>query len=306
MATIVGAVSALPALAQTAVNACQISLAYAPVALPPVVVVPPAPIVSAVPGLGMVGVAALVAVIGIVAWRKRPAGGHKALSIALMAGAALLATQGGGSVIQAVRAAAPYTFSNVAGGTVADADVAFAQPATLLTVTNSTSVPITITSNANGSETGSCTVGTQVAPGGSCTTQAVCPVLKLITITQPPAAMCGSADEDILATQPPGQFGGGYTVFRPVFDSASLVIDPVTPAPTIDFSYVAKFVIPPGQESTVTDQQKNDAGSGTTSITLTPPTGYGFDDNGVASPTPKVFTGDYGICASFPPIVIPP
>lgn len=173
------------ALAQASNAVRTVSLGYVAAT-----VVPPAGAVSAVPGLSMLGLGALTAGLAFMAWRNQKVGrmANKALSISLMVGAGWVAVHGGDSLIQSVRAAGPHEFSASNGGTVSDSNVAFANPASLLTVSNTSGGRIRITSNANSAETGTCTVGSELAPGASCTTQAVCP--QPITITGDPKTDC--------------------------------------------------------------------------------------------------------------------
>lgn len=156
---------ALPALADTAAY-CRISLDYAPA-----LAATAAP--TAVPGLTLFSVGILAATLGIFAWHKRPAAG-KVLAVALWASAGLLTAQGGDGLMQAVRAAGPYEFTSTTGGTLADASMPYADPSPLVTVTNTSGVRVKITGNTNTAEAGSCTVGAEIAPGGSCTTQSIC------------------------------------------------------------------------------------------------------------------------------------
>lgn len=286
------AAGAVPAWAQSTANACKIALDYSPV----VVTVPPS--ATAVPGLGMLGVGALAALIAVMAWRKGRAGGHKALSVALMAGAALLATQGSDSLIQAVRAAAPYEFNSATGGTVADANIAFASPSPQITVTNTTTGRIKITTNANSNAADGCAVGTEVAPGGSCTTQAVCPALKPLTLATPPVVACRNAYPDDIIQEgyliPPNM--NSYYIFKPAMTSDAVFTPSTTPAVTTDFSYSPNFTPGPGGTELLSYADVDVAGTGTTTIKITPPEGYGFDNNGVVSSDPMVLTAPYQGC----------
>ena len=117
------------------------------------------------------------------------------MAVVGMAGALGLSALGGGSLVEAVRAAGPYEFSNAAGGTVADSGVAYADPAPVLTVTNTSGVRIRITANGNATETGTCALNQELAPGASCTTQAYActpPAQPLLVInsTAAPAIGC--------------------------------------------------------------------------------------------------------------------
>ncbi len=180
------------------VNTCDISLGYTPV-----VTVPVGP-ATPVPSLGIFAVAALAALIAVLAWRSRH-DGYKArmLAIAGMAAAVSLLSLGGGSWIESVRAAGPYELVNPAGGTLADSSVPYADPAPLLTVTNTSGVRMRITANGNSAETGSCVVNSEIAPGASCTTQAYsctppAPLLP-ISVTAAPTNTCTT---DIIASYP--------------------------------------------------------------------------------------------------------
>lgn len=135
--------------------------------------------ISSVPSLGTLGLAALAAALGILAWRKRhtldrEGGVRKWMPAVLLASAGILGMQGGNGFIQSVRAAGPYEFSSPTGGTVEDLNMAYEEPSPVITITNSSGKRIRISSNANPDETGTCVVGAEIAPGASCTTQAVC------------------------------------------------------------------------------------------------------------------------------------
>ncbi|WP_423456562.1 midcut-by-XrtH protein [Ottowia sp. VDI28] len=135
--------------------------------------------ISSVPSLGTLGLAALAAALGILAWRKRhtldrEGGIRKWMPAVLLTLAGILGMQGGNGFIQSVRAAGPYEFSSATGGTVEDLNMAYEEPSPFITITNSSGKRIRISSNANPDETGTCVVGAEIAPGSSCTTQAVC------------------------------------------------------------------------------------------------------------------------------------
>ena len=161
--------------AQTSAAACQISLGYSPVAT-----IPP-PVITSVPSLTMVGVGILAMLVGVSAWKY---GGknarRKVLSALLVTGASISIFTGGDALITAVKAAGPYEFDNAAGGSVIDTNIIFSSPSPLITVTNTSGSPIKITTNGNTTESGTCTVGAELAAGGSCTTQAICPVVALL------------------------------------------------------------------------------------------------------------------------------
>ena len=109
------------------------------------------------------------------------------MAVTLAVGAAFFSVAGADSVVSSVRAAAPYEFSNPSGGTVTDNAITFASPSPLVTVTNTSGVRIRIATNGNPSDTGTCAVGSQLALGASCTTQAVCPVP---VVAEAPTTVC--------------------------------------------------------------------------------------------------------------------
>ena len=142
--------------------ACQISLGYSPASSP-------------VPSLTVASVAVLATALGALAWSRRSgmgSAGRKLLLLAVCGSAGLLAVQTGDGLIQTVRAAGPYEFNNPVGGTVSDN--AMPDGTTSVTVSNTSGVPVRIVSNSNANAPGSCQPGSVVAPGGSCTTNAVC------------------------------------------------------------------------------------------------------------------------------------
>lgn len=264
----------MTALAQATQGACQISVGYGPATIPPA-----AP--SAVPGLTLFSVGILAAALGVLAWHKRPRGGHKAWAVALWASASLLGMQGGDGLIQAVRAAGPYEFSNSSGGIVADSSIPYANPAPLITITNTSGVNVKITSNANAAETGSCTTGANIAPGGSCTTSAVCsaPQPQLLTVVADPTITCDyslPALDSASWHNPDGSDGGVY-IIPPLLGSAP-VFSPsgVVPAPTFSYTRGPALILDPA-----TGQPTNyaEASAGTATITSVAPAGYAFDTN---------------------------
>lgn len=187
------------AWAQTA-GTCQISLSYA------AAVAPPVGSATAVPGLGMLAVGALGALVAGMAWRHRHQGGtQRMMAVVGMAAAVSLTALGGGSLVNAVRAAGPYEFSNAAGGTVADNTVVYVDPAPVLTVTNTSGARIRITANGNEAETGTCVANSEVEPGASCTTQAFActpPAVEplVITSTAAPVLGCNTDTTESIAT----------------------------------------------------------------------------------------------------------
>ena len=275
-----GTLAALPAFAQSAAQAysCTVNLAYAAA---PIIATPPS--ATAVPGLGALSVAALAGLIGWMAWRKRKTGGFRAMSVMFMMGAAVLATQGGNSLVQSVRAANPYSMEEAAGGTVATSMNLAAIPAPQAIV-NNTAVRMRITTNANPSETaaGSCAVNAEIAPGDSCTTQAVCEALQVFSVTQDPQVGCdkdGTPLDIHSLTLNGGQVNLAFLSFTPAITSAP-VFDPVaTPAPTVAWSgYVpdaANWIDNDAGDGLVPGNLEA-VGSGTATIVATAPTGAVF------------------------------
>lgn len=288
---LIGVAGSLPALAQSTFEACKISLAYSPVA----VVVPAS--TSPVPGLSWLGVGVLAAVLGVVAWRKQGKNGHRALSVALMAGAALLATHGGDSLVQSVRAAAPYELNNASGGTLTDTDVAFAQPSPVLTVTNTTSARLKITSNANANDTGTCAPGTEIAPGATCTTQAACPVVKTLTMATPPTIVCLKRPEDLTWSLLLNDVL--YEIYTPVLENAPTFTPAGVPV-AVAMTLVPDSPIPtPNADGYILYPDLVAASTGTATFTLTAPQGYGFEENGMLSTTKTVTGVSYSSCSNY-------
>ena len=270
--------SALPAWAQAVPNACQLSIGYAPV------IVPPPAAVSSVPGLTMTGIGLLAAVLGAAAWKYRdraPAG--KVLAVFLAVGAMTAFVQSGDSFITAVRAAAPYELSDANGGTLADSQIAFASPSPLITVSNTSGKRMRITSNGNTSETGTCVVGSELAPGASCTTQAVCPVVPPvdpvatpIEIASEPTAGCdmNTPIDGFSWAATDGTSSGTVINYVPVL-ATPLVTNPAVPGIVTDFSYVRSATQPDYDANNVLTNAQA-LGSGTVTVTATAPQGYGF------------------------------
>ena len=271
-----GTLAALPAFAQSAAQAysCTVNLAYEAA---PLIATPPS--ATAVPGLGTLSVAALAGLIAWMAWRKRKTGGFRAMSVMFMMGAAVLATQGGNSLVQSVRAANPYTMEEAAGGTVATTMNLAAIP-TPQAIVNNTAVRMRITTNANSSETaaGSCAVNAEIAPGDSCTTQAVCEALQVFTVTQDPQVSC---DKDGTPLDIHSMNDGVTTFFSftPKITSDP-VFDPVaTPALTVAWSgYVPNSPIWIDNDAgdDLVPGNLEAVGSGTAIIIATAPTGAVF------------------------------
>ncbi len=184
---VLGFGSSLLAWAQSVPNACGVATGYAPLSAP----VPA--VVSAVPGLTFGGVGLLAAVLAFAAFKYRGQMRAGRMLCALLAAAAMTAfVTSADSLVTVVRAAAPFELSNANGGTLADAQVPFASPSPLVSISNTSGQRIRIVSNGKSSETGTCVVGTELALGESCTTQAVCPVVVPIQIAADPEVACDS------------------------------------------------------------------------------------------------------------------
>ena len=129
-----------------------------------------APLPASVPSMSLLGVALLVALVALAAWRLGRFPGARLMSAVLVAAAVLLANQGGGGLVQKAYAAAlGLTFTNPAGESLADKALYGSQ----VTLTNGTNVPLLLTrvytSSWPQSAMGSCAEGTNLAPGASCT-----------------------------------------------------------------------------------------------------------------------------------------
>ncbi|GAB2476296.1 hypothetical protein GCM10027082_29420 [Comamonas humi] len=280
--------AAAPAWAQEAM--CQISLGYGPLVTSP----PPAP--SPVPGMGMVAIGLLTATVGVVAWHKsRAAGrnGRQFLSAALLASAGLLLAHGSDSLAQAARA---YELSDPKGGTLAYNDIPAADPAPLITVTNTSGVRLRITSNDNAAETGSCTVDAELAPNGTCTTQAVCPPPPVappppaaepppppppppqsITVTSDPEVACDTSQAlyTVEWQSSDGLSGSSYSVYGPVI-SKQPVFDPDSPPPDVGIAYPERLRLT--LDANGRAQNLAEATAYTATVTATAPEGRGFGD----------------------------
>jgi hypothetical protein len=240
-----------------------------------------------VPGLGMLAVGALGALVAGVAWRHRHQGGtQRMMAVVGMAAAVSLSALGGGSLVNAVRAAGPYEFSSASGGTVADNAVAYSDPAPVLTVTNTSGARIRITANGNEAETGTCTVNGEVEPGASCTTQAFActpPAAEPLVITSTAAPTYGcTSDED--SEEPVNQIGiYGLNEDSPFLNQLVVYAPRMVTAPTFDVPGVAtSFTY--AQEATepvydaTTHNLTNDTALQTINMTVTAtaPEGYVF------------------------------
>lgn len=278
---------ALPALAQTA-GSCQISIGYGAAA-----VAGSTP--TAVPGLTLLSVGILAASLGVLAWHKRP-GASKMLALALWTSAGVLGMEGGNGVIQAVRAAGPYEFSNPSGGSVVDNAIAYSSPAPLITITNTSGVAVKITSNANISESGSCTVGSQIAPGAACTTSAVCsgPPPQLLSVVTEPTVDCDFSQPP-LYTQTSSSANGNLTfaIYPPMLTS-NPVFNPGSVSVPSNFSYTPgpQLII---DQSTGQPTNANQASAGIATVTSQAPTGYAFDNSNPPATT-RTWNLAYGGC----------
>lgn len=261
----------LPAWAQSVPNACQISVGYAPV------VVPPSAAVSSVPGLSMLGVVLLAAVLGAVAWKYRGRiSAGKVLSVLLAVGAMTAFVHSENSLIAAVRAAALYELGDANGGTMADSQISFASPSPLVTLSNTSGKRMRITSNGNTSETGTCVVGSELAPGASCTTQAVCPVVIPIEVASEPTSGCDTnAQIDSFSwAATDGTSSGSLTDFAPLLATPPAT-NPAVSGMVTDFTYTRSATQPEYDANSVLTNALA-LGSGVVTITATAPQGYGF------------------------------
>lgn len=261
----------LPAWAQSVPNACQISVGYAPV------VVPPSAAVSPVPGLSMLGVGLLAAVFGAVAWKYRGRiSAGKVLSVLLAVGAMTVFVHSENSLIAAVRAAVLYELGDANGGTMADSQISFASPSPLVTLSNTSGKRMRITSNGNTSETGTCIVGSELAPGASCTTQAVCPVVIPIEVASEPTSGCDTnAQIDSFSwAATDGTSSGSVTDFAPLLATPPAT-NPAVSGMVTDFTYTRSATQPEYDANSVLTNALA-LGSGVVTITATAPQGYGF------------------------------
>ena len=250
---------------------CQISVGYSPAAL-----LGQAPTAAAaVPGLTMAGIGILGALIGVTAWRKNANGRiAKLLSVAVIAGATVLSVAGGGSLIQSVRAAGPYEFSNPSGGIVSDSEIPYSNPAPLVSITNTSGATIRVTSNGNSSETGSCSVNTSLADGASCTTQAFsCSPPLPITVISVPTSSCDNGTvlnsyPYVLNNPNAGALNAHEPILgaAPVFDILGVFTNVAYTRNATVGAYNASNALLNG----------DDLISGIFTVTATAPVGYGF------------------------------
>lgn len=163
----IGALGALSLAGSAWSQVCSYDIAYSP-----------APTTSPVPSLSMLGVALLVAIMAVVAWRQGRFPGAKFIATTFMVGAALLANQGGGGLVQQAYATVmEIVLSNPAGG---NTPTQYPAPGDTLTFRNGTTVPLRISSVTPALS--ACGAGTLLAPGATCsTTVAGCPGVQQCT-----------------------------------------------------------------------------------------------------------------------------
>ena len=263
----VGLGASWSAMAQAAAGFCKLDLAYAPLASP-------------VPTLATLSVGILTAAVGVVAWAKAKPGSGKALSVAVLAAAAAMTMQGGQGLMREVQAAAPYAFSNAQGGTVSDTSIPYASPAPLLTISNTTSVPLKIVRNGNAADTGSCAVGAQLAPGASCTATPIC--LQTISMVNEPVLQCDYELPE--RAEPKASYrlskdaeSFGLSVYD-VTVTTKAVFSPVEPVPVngvVTSSWPHTVPLFKAEPPYYLDNM-DDLGIVETTITYTAPSGYGF------------------------------
>ncbi len=259
---------------QASAGACSLSLSYAPV----LAQIPAG--ASPVPTLTVLSLGILSAAVGVVAWSKSSSSGKKLLSVAMLGAALGLSGYGGKGLVQEVNAAGGYTFSNAQGGVVADPAIAYASPAPVLTINNTTGVTVKIVSNVNSAETGTCVVGAEIAAGASCTAAAVCvaPPLVMLTEETAPTVGCDMTTERIPLfdyTYPNSLRFTGYA-YTPVIGDPP-VFQPNVPISSVIFSYKPTA-------ATWAHQIPNDFNTlnwldvmaGEATVTANAPAGYGF------------------------------
>ena len=283
----IGAGFAPLAMAQASASLCNMSLAYAPVlAQVPAAALP-------VPTLTVLSLGILSAAVGVVAWSKASSAKKKMLSVAVMGAALGLSALGGNGLVQEVRAAGVYAFSNAQGGVVADAEIAYADPAPVFTISNTTGVKLKIVSNANAKEAGTCAADVELAPGASCTATAVCPTPPVVTppvVTPPlielkveaePAAGCVWGTDRIAMRHRVGDASNDSRYYKVRAFTAELTAPPVfDPEVAVDVS--APTFIPnaqdwvPGDPDVYENLNFKAVTSGVATMTATAPAGYGF------------------------------
>ena len=130
------------------------------------------PLPAAVPSLGLLGLALLAAALGWLAWRQGRFPGARFMAVALLAGAALLANQGGGGLVQqAYAAAVNVVLSNPAGETVH----VTSKWGDTVTLQNTSGAALRISSVTPDLPANSaCSTGAVLPVGGSCSYTAQC------------------------------------------------------------------------------------------------------------------------------------
>ena len=283
----IGAGFAPLAMAQASASLCNMSLAYAPVlAQVPAAALP-------VPTLTVLSLGILSAAVGVVAWSKASSAKKKMLSVAVMGAALGLSALGGNGLVQEVRAAGVYAFSNAQGGVVADAEIAYADPAPVFTISNTTGVKLKIVSNANAQEAGTCVADAELAPGASCTATAVCPTppvvapaLVELTVLQEPTVGCDGTKPrlpSISNVSLPNGIIFSAAAFTPIpGDPPELDAAVTLAAPT--FNYVPN-AMNWGSASATEPYDSVNVRSGTATVTYAAPQGYGFGPTLASSQT---------------------
>ena len=280
---VVGAGFAPAVMAQASPSLCNMSLAYAPVlAQVPAAALP-------VPTLTVLSLGILSAAVGVVAWSKASSAKKKMLSVAVMGAALGLSALGGNGLVQEVRAAGVYAFSNAQGGMVADAEIAYADPAPIFIISNTTGVKLKIVSNANAQEAGTCVADAELAPGASCTATAVCltpPVVVELTVLQEPTVGCDGTKPrlpSISNVSLPNGIIFSAAAFTPIpGDPPELDAAVTLAAPT--FNYVPN-AMNWGSASATEPYDSVNVRSGTATVTYAAPQGYGFGPTLASSQT---------------------
>lgn len=260
-----GFIYSASAWAQSAA-ACQISVDYLPVAAP-----------APVPSLTGSGLLVLGGAFAVLAWRhRRKTGVNRLMAVGLMSGAALFAAMGGDSLVSAVKAAAPYEFSNPSGGSVIDTSIPFASPPPVINITNTSGRRIKITSNGNLADTGTCTAGSELAVGASCTTQAVCPITM---IAQAPPTLTCDMDNRIgyyaKDNSMPVSSDNNWSVFAPKIDTPP-AFNPAAPGISTAITFVQATNVPIYVGGYLSNAPELTSVGAT--ITSTSPPGYIFGD----------------------------
>lgn len=166
--------------------------------------------------------------------------------------------------------------TNPEGGLLSHSDIANANPAPLITITNTSGVPLRITSNGNASDTGSCTVGSELAPNGTCSTQASCPEPQPMTVTNAPTVECDFSNElySVQWNSPDGYSSRSYSVYGPAITTQP-TFDPDSPAAAISLTYAERPRL--SLDPNTGEPENLEAATGyTATVTATAPEGYAF------------------------------